>query len=827
MKLAVVGMGLCSPLGLTPEEHAFFVRAEVAASAPGGFVNQENELIPAVYCPWLGADLPISERLISLAQTALVTAVEPLSTTLFVGSSGRLRASLHLITGAARPGLSTDDRTAVENQLASRFDPSRVGRGTGEASFFSTLGSLADRLPRASEQAAVILAVDSFISLPALAEYQRIFRSPWAPDLPRPGEAAACVVVMLPEAARRERLEVLANIHCAGTEKGESNDDNDLPVDGSALTNLIRAASFPGNKVFSSFGPHGGDSLRRKEWEMAAARLPEKVDSYAVPVCIESVLGRVGAASALSSLVFGIATHQHQTWTEPRASDGAFLTWAISPDGTRGHCRVLAGRYLTVEPRRLQALAARPLAPASSVKTATRDAPRLLSPRVSAHQPSLPNFTKPSHVEPTLGEIGFDLDELLGAKVGNDQPVSIAKDRAQPEPFETFRAGIVADCLDKVAMLARHRMVRPMRFRPRIEERLLAQVDGLAVAGLTLDNAQVYLENEAEDDLWAVWAPTFALSCFAGPEPLSNVYTLVETAVPPVHGVPPIAAAALCASPHPELDSLVADLLDASEPQSNAIALLVSAARGFCGPDRVRPFLKSSHPIVVAAAARAFSLFDASVFQGKAAIPFPWEELRSLLVSTDIDIAYNAARTLTLWGDRVPCTEIRMNGLGIQWGTRVLETLILAGVPDDVDRFLTLTRALPLSTEALSAVGRFGHPAARPYLLNALIQPDFTDDAVAALTTLFGPVVTGDAVTDPQAWAHATAAFDLARPVRFRMGAPWSAKGVAAELASLNLSGESAEQRIDELHARAGARPKVDVQSFWPTLRPAVVSVAG
>ncbi len=78
--LAVVGTGLVTPLARTPAEHAFFVRAEVGPAAPGAFVDEEGESIPVAYCAWLGAHLPVAERLRALGTHALRDALRPLDT---------------------------------------------------------------------------------------------------------------------------------------------------------------------------------------------------------------------------------------------------------------------------------------------------------------------------------------------------------------------------------------------------------------------------------------------------------------------------------------------------------------------------------------------------------------------------------------------------------------------------------------------------------------------------------------------------------------------------------------------------------------------------
>ena len=335
-KLAVVGIGLVSPLGLTPEEHAFFLRAEVHPATPGGFVDGEGAPLRAAYCPWLGARLPVAMRLTALAQTALRSALAPVAGPPLVNETGRVSAALHVVTSAPRTGLTSEDRAALEADLAGAFDPSTATRAAGEAAFFGALASAAARLQQGPAQAVVIVAADSLICEGPLAEWQRLRQMPWEADLPLAGEVAAAVTVMLPAFARRAGIEILATIHHAATAQGEANDDNDAIIDGAAMTTLLRTLPPIGGPVRASFGPHGMGSLRRREWEMAAARLPGHVDSTCDFVCLESRIGTAGAAAGAAGLVYGIAVQRHGTWASPRAADAPFVAWAISPDGTRG-----------------------------------------------------------------------------------------------------------------------------------------------------------------------------------------------------------------------------------------------------------------------------------------------------------------------------------------------------------------------------------------------------------------------------------------------------------------------------------------------------------
>jgi hypothetical protein len=77
MDLAVVGTAMISPLGTTPAEHAFFVRAGVGPATPGAFIDAEGETMNVAYCPWLEARTPLCDRVLALGMRALEAALEP------------------------------------------------------------------------------------------------------------------------------------------------------------------------------------------------------------------------------------------------------------------------------------------------------------------------------------------------------------------------------------------------------------------------------------------------------------------------------------------------------------------------------------------------------------------------------------------------------------------------------------------------------------------------------------------------------------------------------------------------------------------------------
>ncbi len=330
--LAVVGVGMVSPLGLSPAEHALFARAGTGPAAPGAFIDDQGETINVAHCPWLGAGLPVAARLTALGARALAAAL--------AGRPQDASTALFTCTAAPRAGLAEPDREACEAALCRVAKVRTAARATGAAGFFHALGAAAAQLEQGAARFAAVVAVDSLVSPALLADWQRTATTPWESNLPRPAEGAAALLLALPSEARRSGLEVLATLHKSTCAHGESSDDNDAIIDGAALTGLLRGAP---RGVAAVFGQHRLGSLRKREWAIASARTAEMFRQDLVLVSIEHEIGCLGAAAGGMNLAHGIAVHRHQAWPieddapEPR-EEGPFLAWAISPDGVRGLC---------------------------------------------------------------------------------------------------------------------------------------------------------------------------------------------------------------------------------------------------------------------------------------------------------------------------------------------------------------------------------------------------------------------------------------------------------------------------------------------------------
>jgi hypothetical protein len=330
MTLAIVGTGLVSPAGLTPREHAFVLWAGAAPPTASPFLLESGEPAQVSYCPWLGARMSMGDRLLAMAQAALLDALQPLH-----GAGAGERLPLLVCSEPERSGLSEAERRRVEHALTAMVPAGAIGRFPGAAGCFAALCE-AEALIASGYGAVVIAALDSHVGEDALAEVALGPRSPWVREPPPPSEGAAALVVMDAAAARHAAAEVLGVVHYASTVKGTSNDDNDVPIDGAAMTGLLRRAPAFGVPAPLIFGQSATDPLRQAEWQLAVARAPARFHPEHELRCIEKDVGVVGAAAGAMNLVYGLAVARYRTTDMPVDGHDPFFAWAISRDGTRG-----------------------------------------------------------------------------------------------------------------------------------------------------------------------------------------------------------------------------------------------------------------------------------------------------------------------------------------------------------------------------------------------------------------------------------------------------------------------------------------------------------
>lgn len=334
MQPLILATAMVSPFGMTPRDHAFFLRARVPSPPPSPFATDEDEVIKAIPCPLLPTALPTEGRLIALARMALADIGGALSRG--HGAAAKVTAT-HLVTSPLRPGLTHDDVAGLEASVR-HAHRAPIKRFTGEAGVFASLAAASQLLEAEPRGLVLVLAVDSFLSVDWLAHARAHPGSPWAPSRPHPSEAAAALVLAGPVFARELGLPPLARVVQSAVVPGAANDDNDEPVDPVAMTQVLTALG--GFRVRYAFGQDAFDTLRVKEWYGAVARQAFRFREGHYEDCIERRIGQVGAASGAVSLVFGMASLRHRTIPMDAPANSPMVAWALSRDGMRGAAAV-------------------------------------------------------------------------------------------------------------------------------------------------------------------------------------------------------------------------------------------------------------------------------------------------------------------------------------------------------------------------------------------------------------------------------------------------------------------------------------------------------
>ena len=337
MSLAIVGMGLVTPFGGTPAEHVFYVRAHVPAPPASPFETADGERVEASYCRWLGAAMGLEERLAQLGDYAAKMAFASVHT--FVKPSDLRVLSC---TSKPRPGRDALAAKRLDKLLGARSSNGNARQFLGDAGAFGALKEAKALVQADPSIAVLVVATDSYIAPATLEDRVKFPPSYWDFDPPPASEGAAAMVVMDPTAARRANAKILGTVDGAAIAAGTSHDDNDEPVDGTAMVVALRQLSEKA-RPRAAYGPWRVDLLRRDEFQIASAR----ASFFALDAefrCLEAKVGRLGAASGLANAVYGVAVHAHKATDNPDAAQSPLLAWAISPDGTRGAGLFTGGR---------------------------------------------------------------------------------------------------------------------------------------------------------------------------------------------------------------------------------------------------------------------------------------------------------------------------------------------------------------------------------------------------------------------------------------------------------------------------------------------------
>jgi hypothetical protein len=311
MALGIGEISLVSPLGLSPSEHVFFLRAEVTPHASGAFMSRDGEPLPLHDCPWIPASRPWASRIRLLAKQALAR-VRPASP----------KAPLLLIA----------PREAAEGEAdLTRFlmlsGHTVLSVRSGSSAYVAALQEAQELLTKEAE--VVLLAVDTLLSQREVADWLQVRYSAFSRNPLPPSEGAAAM--RLVQAARPP---LAGKVHAFAAARSDATDDNDLPTDGSALKRVFAKLNLPA-RIPLVVGPRDVDPLRMRDFHLAAVRHHQKLDRAEMP-SLEGRIGLFGSAAGLMSAVFALAWLRHGLPLPDPAAERVALAWARSRDGAVG-----------------------------------------------------------------------------------------------------------------------------------------------------------------------------------------------------------------------------------------------------------------------------------------------------------------------------------------------------------------------------------------------------------------------------------------------------------------------------------------------------------
>ena len=813
VRLAVVGIGMATPLGRTPAEHCAWAAADTSLGLSGCWLGDDGGQLPLLACEWLRPGMTVAQRMAALAQQAAHSALAD-GATADALDGGPL---VMFVGPAAERGM---DESALQFVMAAVCE--RLGLSAaqawhcGSAGLVMALRAAGKRLIEGGRRRVLIVAVDSFFDHERLRRLRAV--SPWELPARPPSEGAAALLLAAAEGDPTDERSPLGHIFHIDDITGPP-----LPqrrIVGAALTQLL--AGLPTTlRAAAICGPFDRSLDHQLGWQYAQARSHGWHGAIAADAEHNSLAQHVhelGAAAMTAELCYALARHvfgpSFDTCRPGMDSPGGdhleardthpVLIWEMDEDGRRAVCSVLphAGAQLNT------VAALNPSGDAAGAAANT-------------------NAINPSHAN--LSAVG------------------------------ALPSRVLVDSLGDLAGLARARYERPLADQPELEKRLAVQLracmpcadqldDMLGEAHAPPDASPLRDEanNEQPATPWRTWALIHALaSCCPGalprwlahiesiPQAIAAAEALAMTAlrdddlasladnraaapyavamealrlrrqchpaardtVAPMHA--PVLA--------PGLISVLAELIDDLPrlPQLLKVVALRALADDTATCSETTPPHRegsaAAHrftPLQNAAAHRFTPLQNAAIVQ----------TLHHCLADDHPAIAQHAAIALACRGESEWVHQLHNSPeLATKLDVVAMEAISLFG-----PMLLTRTKEAPYppaTPRMLLALGRSGHPGVWQRLCGYLDSGHLGDAAQAALETLFGPAPQR---ADADGWREHIAALRLDADESYRRGRPWSPAVVASEIESGALCRAAIQWRLRELRVRAN----ID----WPQL---------
>ncbi|QRK12649.1 DUF4150 domain-containing protein [Archangium violaceum] len=346
-EIAVVGLGLCTPLGLAARNTVAECEAGTVRFFRTPVMDQEGESIRASMLTLLDPVGSRTERMLPMAVTALLECLGGMA----AAPLHRVRMVLALPEVDSKAPVDVDVLEKALREFAApavQWDSVPTLRlEEGRAGFFLALKSAVSLLKSGQASLALVGAVDSMCdveSLRRLAEEDKVL-GPSNPDGVIPGEGAGFVLLAQVETARRLGLSVRAIIPVVALAKEPH------PFRGDSPRSAVGLA-----EAFKSLRQHPGMNERRTDivlscqpngyfwaWEFSMAYL-RNASLMPEPLHVSLVsdsLGDVGAGAGVVQL--GLALAHLKRCTRAGRSAPRALLYGCSDTGQVGACIIEGG----------------------------------------------------------------------------------------------------------------------------------------------------------------------------------------------------------------------------------------------------------------------------------------------------------------------------------------------------------------------------------------------------------------------------------------------------------------------------------------------------
>lgn len=764
--VAVTGLGLLSPIGLTPMACMHAVRSGVTRLALQPIPDRVQQWISGGRVPW-STPFPHARHLEALARAAIAQGWR-YATERDADSAPKRVAVLLGAPEPGRPGFCFPQTDAEGSAFVDGLAIDGIVHGevvrAGACQAHTALHRASELFERGVADACVIAAADTLLQLRVVRwlEDQSRLKCSYVTDGLMPAEAAACLVVEPQERAVRRGAPAIATVAAFATRVESATILSNHPNTAAGLTTAVRAAleaaSVQPPELSMIWSDLNGESYRAREWAFTEVRLGIQTHSELLhPADCHGDLGAATDAALLAMAAMSVGTG----WAGGRPC----LVFAGSEGGARGASVVTAA-------------AVPPSLPPVSVSV-----PRVLSAAFVVGNPPPGGVDEAELSNPLRAEYAWQVreghrDDLAGL-------------------YYQRRA------LQRDASVAWRRLGE-------VENRMLGHMDAIVVLGAQA--IAVACAGLASDEEGEAWAAAMLVGVLPAEPNLVRLDRALRDATPSRRtGF----REALAHAPASEtLSAFLGRWLGSEDPAIRAWALELVAARAEpVEPDAVLRAL--SDPATAEAACRV-----AMRLAVPGALPFlePWARdgppavqaaAFDALLAVDVSEARRVARSV-----------LRRAG-----GAAAARTLAILGTAADAPLLAQHAGTADADPVTVEALGILGGPASVPLLLDLLgsTRDEVRAAAGRALALLSGaspsetvrqefgddddPVVAtrpSTAIADWQSW------WDDARPravaaARWRRGAPFSVESCLAEMAAAGTAAHDRERAHLELLALAGA----------------------